>query len=400
MGCKFAHELANLYMDRFERCHILNDENTFRGSIVLYKRFLDDIFIIWKGTEEDLTAFGNYINTVYTSIKFEIKFDKKAINFLDVLVKKQGGVIHTDVYRKPTDVNSYFSGDSYHPLHLKKNLPFSQLIRLRRNCSLDSDFHQQASITLQQLAARGYSRRILKHAYFKTCNLNRSSLLTPKPKQPVEERMIVSLTFNRTYHQVKEIILKHWHILKKIPRCSPKPLFAFKRSKNLKDILVKSRLDTTPALHNTVDKKIPLGFYPSLNCTACRYAIKTNCFQNAAGDRTFYIKDYVNCNSKGIVYLIQCVKCNLKYVGISTRPVKILEHFSYIRTNKPSAPLTSHWSGSQHSLSDLRCCVIEKVKASEENLVIQLRRRETFWVHTLNSLAPHGLNSEIDWLCF
>ena len=48
-------------------------------------RFIDDIFMIWTKLEKDLTEFLSELNTEHTSIKFEFKYSRQQIEFLDTL---------------------------------------------------------------------------------------------------------------------------------------------------------------------------------------------------------------------------------------------------------------------------------------------------------------------------
>ena len=68
-------------MVRFARKHIypfINDK------VDLYLRYIDDIFFIWKDTQEKLKNFFNEINKKNPSIKFA----KSKIESLNVLVYK------------------------------------------------------------------------------------------------------------------------------------------------------------------------------------------------------------------------------------------------------------------------------------------------------------------------
>ena len=56
------------------------------AKTLLYLRFIDDIFMIWTKSEKDLTEFLNELNTKHTSIKFEFKYSRQQIEFLDTLV--------------------------------------------------------------------------------------------------------------------------------------------------------------------------------------------------------------------------------------------------------------------------------------------------------------------------
>ena len=40
---------------------------------LLYLRYIDDIFIIWNGTKEQLITFVNKLNKKHKTIKFEYK---------------------------------------------------------------------------------------------------------------------------------------------------------------------------------------------------------------------------------------------------------------------------------------------------------------------------------------
>ena len=77
----------------------------FRKSIAFYKRFIDDIFIIWTGTEEEFLKFMDRINTLHATIKFTCSYNIKdrSTTFLDTLVTLTDSDIATDLYRKPTD---------------------------------------------------------------------------------------------------------------------------------------------------------------------------------------------------------------------------------------------------------------------------------------------------------
>ena len=65
MGSKMAPNYANLYVGLLEFDFILNpDSNPYLPHIQVWKRYIDDIFVIWTGTATDLTAFFNFLMTV------------------------------------------------------------------------------------------------------------------------------------------------------------------------------------------------------------------------------------------------------------------------------------------------------------------------------------------------
>ena len=101
--------------------------------------FIDDIFLIWTGTTDQLMKFKQQINEVHPSIKFDFNFSNKEINFLDAAVyKTQSGKLETKLYRKESNRQAYLHRKSEHPESLKRSIPFSQALRLLHICSTNN----------------------------------------------------------------------------------------------------------------------------------------------------------------------------------------------------------------------------------------------------------------------
>ena len=61
------------------------------------------------------------INEKHQSIKFDFKFSKESIEFLDTLVYIDSkNRLQTTLYKKPTDCQNYLYAKSAHPFSLKK----------------------------------------------------------------------------------------------------------------------------------------------------------------------------------------------------------------------------------------------------------------------------------------
>ena len=80
-----------------------------------WKRYLDDCFIFWTKSEEDLERFHSLINNLHESIKFTMEKNEKTLPFLDILIIKEGAKIITDLYCKETDTHQYLDFRSCHP---------------------------------------------------------------------------------------------------------------------------------------------------------------------------------------------------------------------------------------------------------------------------------------------
>uniref|UniRef100_A0A8C5R8G5 Reverse transcriptase domain-containing protein n=1 Tax=Leptobrachium leishanense TaxID=445787 RepID=A0A8C5R8G5_9ANUR len=84
MGTKFAPSYANLYMAAWETVFVYGSRSWAQGTIHAYKRFIDDIFFIWRGREEDLPMFLDSLNNVEWGIKLDCNWSTQKINFLDL----------------------------------------------------------------------------------------------------------------------------------------------------------------------------------------------------------------------------------------------------------------------------------------------------------------------------
>ena len=84
---------ASLYMGWFEKIHILPK---IRDHILMYVRFIDDLLLVWKGSEEELLKFLKEINEIHPTIKFDFKCSRESIDFLDTTIKENGKKIRTE----------------------------------------------------------------------------------------------------------------------------------------------------------------------------------------------------------------------------------------------------------------------------------------------------------------
>ena len=91
MGTKLAPAYANIFMGSLENS-ILSPA-PLRPSY--YRRFIDDIFILWPHSEADLKIFLLHMNSFHPSIKFTSEFDTNRITFLDVNVYKGPNFLST-----------------------------------------------------------------------------------------------------------------------------------------------------------------------------------------------------------------------------------------------------------------------------------------------------------------
>ncbi|CAJ0948079.1 unnamed protein product [Ranitomeya imitator] len=97
MGSNVAPPYANAYMAHFEDT-LIYAHNLFRTHSVLWKRFIDDIFCIWKGDFASLETFFHFLKTSWPGLDFTMTHHSNQISFLDTLVMKDDhGNLSTDL---------------------------------------------------------------------------------------------------------------------------------------------------------------------------------------------------------------------------------------------------------------------------------------------------------------
>ena len=93
------------------------------------------------------------------------------------------------------------------------------------------------------------------------------------------------------------------------------------------------------------------------------------------------------------------------YVGQTKRALKtrIAEHKAAIRNNNMDYAIARHYAKAQHgSAATLKFWGIEKVSPLPRggDMVNKLLKREAYWIFSLNTVEPNGLNEELSLSCF
>ena len=318
MGTICAPPYANIFMGKFETDNIYP---VFTGKCPLYLRFIDDIFGIWIGTKEEFNSTIESINQCHHSIKFDFEISQSDVNFLDTTVYiDKNSMLKTKVFSKPTDRYNFLHRRSEHPESLKKNIPYGQLLRGKRICSEDLDFDIYSNKLKESFRKRGYTDNDLTNHIQRVNTVTRETALT-QVQRPQNTRMVFVTTYNRTNPNIKGILQKHWNLLQLDPRLSEvfsqPPMIAFKRNKNLGNLLGSKYLSNSKVVrkkNHCIQKRCkPCTENRSKKC--CKQLKDTTTFKSSSTGKIFKIFHKCDCQSKNIVYLMECTICNLQYVG-------------------------------------------------------------------------------------
>lgn len=328
MGKKWAPSYANIFMAEWERealpqCLLLP---------IFYRRFLDDIFMVWTHSLDDFWQFFDFLNNFHPSIKLTADVSDKSMNFLDTTVFKSDDIDQTHkldikVHFKKTDTHQLLHKSSFHPKHTFAGIIKSQILRFHRICTRNSDFEEACFLVFSKLKERGYSNRFLRKIKNNTLSEIQAKII--KPLQPFQQFGAMPCMSSRCG------ACKHIHRTNH---------FENKTNRKQYPITDKLTCETTNIIYLISCKK---------------------CTQQYIGETQNTLRE------------------------------RLTGHLSDIRRHTDK-PLSLHFNSPNHTITDLIATPIEKIKTTSTDKTDTHKQRlirEDFWIDKLNTLIPHGLNS-------
>ena len=132
----------------------------------------------------------------------------------------------------------------------------------------------------------------------------------------------------------------------------------FQQTKNLRNLLVHAAL----TLHTD---GAPSNFLCNTSrCKTCPILKTTNLSVSKTTGERFTIKIHTSCRTSTFMYLIECRRCGLQYVGESGQPLhkRINGHrFDITHGGIEESPVSAHFRNVGHSKADLSVCVIDRL---------------------------------------
>jgi hypothetical protein len=137
------------------------------GPIWDWVRMADDTFLEWTLSLDELTVFHEFLNNLHPTIKWSKEIAKNnSINFLDVLVIREGETIQTTVYRKPSASNRYLHYTSFQSM----NERFSALKTLRNRaeeyCSTNELKNAEFQFLTETFLSNGFPLHTIENVLY------------------------------------------------------------------------------------------------------------------------------------------------------------------------------------------------------------------------------------------
>jgi peptide-methionine (R)-S-oxide reductase len=396
MGTRVAPTYANLFMDYIERNYVYNQPIKPR----IWFRFIDDVYGVFRGSEQDLNTFHSYMNNIHPTIKFTMEKSRERVVFLDVETFVKGNVILSKLYTKPTDSHSYLDYTSCHPSHIMTSIPYSQFLRMRRNNTYWSDFVISSIKLVQYLSLRGYSSDIVFPSLKKVNELSQMTALIRKDSNTDDDKTLYCITdYNPSCPSVKRIILKHWDLLENSSGTRKlmdfNIIFGNRKPKSLTDLIIRAKLPSQEKTQFEVPtcKRIRTCRYcPILNKSGKVYSTSTG--------RMYRIPTKISCNTVDVIYMLECQICHKQYVGQTRNKLltRIGQHMGYIKNQDKSQPISRHmishgWKGNdKYPIKISVLHLLREIPPTSKKAILNRDKQENLWMARLFTYVPKGLN--------
>ena len=167
-------------------------------------------------------------------------------------------------------------------------------------------------------------------------------------------------------------------------------MVSYRTARKLSSYLVRAKL-------YPIERKAGSCKCNSKRCEVCKNVLETDTFTCSNDQTTYKINHKFDCNEKCLVYLITCNKCLKQYVGQTVDMFR--SRWNNYKDNSRKFDrgedcmqrhLYEHFQLPGHTgfLQDTYVTLIDKTDPRAPT------KREDYWIHTLKTKAPMGLNVE------
>lgn len=236
MGSNCSVSIANLYLAEILDRHISSHPQVF-----YFKRYIDDLIIIWLGTAFEWLDFTGDLSQIHETLNFTWSTpDTKAI-FLDIKIFLDPILFRLDtcVFQKQLNKYLYISRKSCHPPHVFAGFIKGELTRYARLSTNAHLYLATKTLLWKRLVTRGYSTTYLSPLFRKHNWISRFEPIAPRTSNLLPFILPYNLRPNlsdltKLCHEFKTSFAPF------LP--NSELLLSFSRPANLNDLLTSSKL--------------------------------------------------------------------------------------------------------------------------------------------------------------
>ena len=215
---------------------------------------------------------------------------------------------------------------------------------LRRICSHDDWLEEQLQEFKHFFQHRRYNNNNINKGFKRANNITRSDALLPKPSTNDSlQNLVLVMDYHPNFRDIPKLIRDHLSILYMTLRM--KKVFSndktrirtgFRRTKNLKDLLVPSMLLDLNRV-DTLNSDVVDCFRCNRNvCDSCHnFLLPSNRIKSVATGKGYKIRHSLSCRTDYIIYCAICLFCNRQCVGLSANfRARLSNHKGHIKKRK------------------------------------------------------------------
>ena len=322
--------------------------------ISLFKRFIDDIFLLWGGTKRQFKMFVDDLNkhTAIYGISFGDYSLGKSVDFLDttLTIDSEGFITYT-LFKKPTDSRLYLKVGSFHPAHVFPSVAYSQMLRVwKRN-----DTSEGASKNIEDLKLDlekcGHKRDELDVLHKKLL----TNTITKKAVIKADSVLVAVVDFFQEIKELKTLLEEVRPDISKLVGEETSVLVAARRGTTIGNTVVKNSMLCDIATETMSTQKCS-----AKKCKSCMLLGNMG-EQLIVNGLTVTVKKNLNCKSPNVIYVAQCQLCSKipdvddTYTGQTGQPFhkRVNGHRSCF-TNPDNVELIEKSALSLHSYNEHR----------------------------------------------
>ena len=236
----------------------------------------------------------------------EIKFGK-SVDFLDVtLYLDEENNIHYKSYSKPTDAKRYLNPASFHPEHVFKSIPISQMSRVFNRNSKQETLDRDLKEVKEDMIKCGYKEDILNKTEIgireKQTNIDTED--TPNTETHTKNVLTFPIPYFDGLKEFKNLIFELRDDLRSIMG-DVKLIFAVKRGRTIGSRVVRNRGLSIGSNYQGLNQKCNAS-----GCLQC--PLVTTKRTMTVNKQLIKLPNNLNCKTNNAIYLWKCKLCSIE----------------------------------------------------------------------------------------
>ena len=314
MGTKCAVKCANIVVafleeKMFVMLPTIYSKDLAEFFIQNYFRLLDDLFMEWlRGF--DVERLYKLFDELDPNLKFIFSELSKGSDYLDVSLRIKNKIIESSVYHKPTDSFNYLHFESCHPSHTKNHIALSLAKRIIRITTDEVAKNASLDDLKEHLMSRGHPSSSIDYAY--------QRVFSPKLERTSKKLLVFKSTYNPHHiyrnNTITSCLNSVSPTLQKVFR-DYRVMCSYRQPPSLGRMLISSKFNRQLTRREIVEI---IGLSKCSKCIYCRDGLIHPCTEFTFGQNGQFQWTYnrnFSCNSRNVIYLVQCLRCWMFYIG-------------------------------------------------------------------------------------